>query len=551
MRQYPLEPGKGISRRLILGRVWDAIVVGGGHNGLACAAYLARGGLDVLVLERREVLGGAAVTEQPWPGYRISSASYVVSLMPPRIVSELELKRFGYRVSLIDPDYWVPFPDGTALTLWGDVTRTAEGIARFSKRDADAYVEFDRSFDRLGKLLHDLMFTIPPNLRMGEFPRWLALGGKLRGWTGRDVADIVRLFTISGADFLDEWFEDERVKGALATQAIIGAWCGPMSPGSAYVLIHHWIGEVDGHAGAWGWVHGGMGAVSAALAEAAKSRGAEVRTGAPVRRVLVREGRSLGVELEDGMQLRSRRVISSAHPVTSYLDLIGEEHLPDQVVRDIRRYRSRSGSVKVNLALGDLPRPTAWDGPTPGDPHTGLFAISPSIAYLERAWDDAKYGRTSERPYMEAVFPTVFEPDVAPEGKHVALCFTQFGPYELAEGSWDAEGEAYGKKIVGLLDEYAPGTADAVEHVEVLPPPDIEERFGLLGGNIFQGDMSPDQMFSFRPIPGYGDYRTPIEGLYLCGSGTHPGGGVMAVPGRNCAAVVRRDVRRARWGLRR
>jgi phytoene dehydrogenase-like protein len=547
----PSRTGEGHLEEASLGRVWDAIIVGGGHNGLACAAYLARGGLDVLVLERREVLGGAAVTEQPWPGYRISSASYVVSLMPPRVVSELDLKRHGYRVSLIDPDYWVPFPDGSALTLWGDVSRTAEEIARFSKRDADAYVEFDRSFDRLGKLLHDLMFAIPPNLRMGELPRWLALGGKLRGWSGRDVADIVRLFTISGADFLDEWFEDERVKGALATQAIIGAWCGPMSPGSAYVLIHHWIGEVDGHAGAWGWVHGGMGAVSAALAEAAKSRGAEVRTGAPVRRVLVREGRSLGVELEDGTQLRSRRVISNAHPVTSYLDLIGEEHLPDQVVRDIRRYRSRSGSVKVNLAMGDLPRPTAWDGPTPGDPHTGLFAISPSIEYLERAWDDAKYGRTSERPYMEAVFPTVFEPDVAPEGRHVALCFTQFGPYELAEGSWDTEREAYGQRIVGLLDEYAPGTADTVEHVEVLAPPDIEERFGLLGGNIFQGDMSPDQMFSFRPIPGYGDYRTPIEGLYLCGSGTHPGGGVMAVPGRNCAEVVRRDVRRARWGLRR
>jgi phytoene dehydrogenase-like protein len=531
--------------------MWDAIVVGGGHNGLACAAYLAGGGLDVLVLERRDVLGGAAVTEQPWPGYRISSASYVVSLMPPRIVSELALKRHGYRVSLIDPDYWVPFPDGSALTLWGDVARTAEEIARFSKRDADAYVEFDRYFDRLGKLLHDMLFVIPPNLRIGELPRWLALGRRFRGWSGRDVAEVVRLFTLSGADFLDEWFEDERVKGAMATQAIIGAWCGPMSPGSAYVLMHHWIGEVDGHAGAWAWVHGGMGAVSAALGESAKSRGAEVRTGVPVRRVLIRNGRVLGVELEDGTQLRARRVISNAHPVTTYLDLIGEQHLPGQVVKDIRRYRSRSGSVKVNLALGELPRPTAWDGPTPGDPHTGLFAISPSIEYLERAWDDAKYGRTSDRPYMEAVFPTVFEPEVAPEGKHVALCFTQFGPIELAEGSWDTEREAYGKKIVGLLDEYAPGAADSVEHVEVLAPQDIEDRFGLLGGNIFQGDMSPDQMFSFRPIPGYGDYRSPVEGLYLCGSGTHPGGGVMGVPGRNCATVVRRDVRRSRWGLRR
>jgi phytoene dehydrogenase-like protein len=529
----------------------DVIVVGGGHNGLATAAYLAKAGLDVLVLERRDILGGAAVTEEPWPGYRVSSASYVVSLMPPRIVSELGLQRHGYKVSIIDPDYWVPFPDGSSLTLWGDAGKTAEEIAKFSKRDAEAYVEFDRWFDHLGKLLHDLLFVIPPNLTARELPRWLGLGRRFRHWSGRDIAEVVRLFTISGATFLDEWFEDERVKGALGTQAIIGAWCGPMSPGSAYVLMHHWIGEVEGQAGAWGWVHGGMGAVSECLARAARAAGAEIRTAAPVARVVVRDGRALGVELEDGTRLRAHRVVSNAHPITSYLDLVGEEHLPDQVVRDIRRYRTDSGSVKVNIALGELPRPTAWDGPVPGDPHTGLFAISPSIEYLERAWDDAKYGRTSVRPYMEAVFPTVFEPELAPDGRHLALCFTQFGPYELAEGSWDTERETYGQKIVGLLDEYCPGAADAVEHVEVLAPPDIEERYGLLGGNIFQGDMAPDQLFSFRPIPGYGDYRTPIEGLYLCGSGTHPGGGVMAVPGRNCATVVRRDARRDRFRRRR
>jgi phytoene dehydrogenase-like protein len=375
---------------------------------------------------------------------------------------------------------------------------------------------------------------------------WLKLGSRFRHWTGRDIAEIVRLFTLSGADFLDEWFEDERVKGALATQAIIGAWCGPMSPGSAYVLLHHWIGEVDGQAGAWGWVHGGMGAVSAALASAARAAGAEIWTATPVRSVVIREGRARGVELEDGSVVPARRVISNAHPITTYLDLVGEAHLPDQVVRDVRRYRTRSGSVKVNLALGELPRPTAWDGPVPGNPHTGLLAVSPSIEYLERAWDDAKYGRTSERPYLEAVFPTVFEPDVAPTGKHVALCFTQFGPFDLAEGSWDTERKAYGDRIVGILDEHCPGFATTVEEMEVLAPPDIEERFGLLGGNIFQGEMSPDQMFSMRPIPGYADHRSPVAGLYLCGGGTHPGGGVMAVPGRNCASVVVRDARRGR-----
>jgi phytoene dehydrogenase-like protein len=252
------------------------------------------------------------------------------------------------------------------------------------------------------------------------------------------------------------------------------------------------------------------------------------------------------VELEDGTQLRARRVVSSVHPRTTYLDLVGVEHLPGEVVRDVRRYRSRSGSVKVNLALGELPKPSAWQGAVPGAPHTGVMAICPSIAYLERAWDDAKYGRTSTRPYIEAVFPTVHEPDLAPPGRHIALCFTQYGPYELAEGTWDTEREAYGKKVVAILAEHSPNLANAVEHVEVLAPPDLEARYGLIGGNIFQGDMSLDQLFSLRPIPGYGDYRTPIAGLYLCGAGTHPGGGVTGVPGRNCAQVVTRD-RRLGW----
>jgi phytoene dehydrogenase-like protein len=310
--------------------------------------------------------------------------------------------------------------------------------------------------------------------------------------------------------------------------------------------MHHWIGEVNGHAGAWGWVHGGMGGVTAALAGAARARGAELRADAPVQRVVIHAGRAVGVELESGELLRARHVISNAHPITTYLDLVGERELPAEVVRDIRRFRTRSGSVKVNVALSELPRVAAWEGAIPGDPHTGLIAISPSIAYLERAWDDAKYGRPSRDPYVETVFPTVFEPGLAPAGKHLMLAFTQFGPSELAEGSWDDEREAYGHRVVETLGAHLPGIERLVEHVEVLAPPDLEERFGLLGGNIFHGEMSSDQLFSLRPIFGFGDYRTPVSGLYLCGSGTHPGGGVMAVPGRNCAGVVLGDARRSR-----
>ncbi len=523
----------------------DVVVIGGGHNGLACAAYLAHAGLDVLVLERREVLGGAAVTEEPWPGYRISSASYVVSLMPQRIVDELRLKRHGYEVSIITPDYFVPFSDGTSLTLWGDVARDAENIARFSKKDADAYVEFDRYFDRAAGLLKDLLFVVPPNVRMRDVVSWVRTAGKVRKWTGRDVHEVIRLFTMSAADFLDEWFEDERVKGAMATQAVIGAWCGPMSPGSAYVLMHHWIGEVDGHAGAWGWVLGGMGGVSRAIARAAESAGAEIRTNAEVQRVAIDgSGRVVGVELTDGTLIGARRVVSGAHPITTYLDLVGEDRLPEDVVKDVKRFRTRSGSVKVNVAVSELPSFPSWD--QEGYLHRGLAAVSPSIEYLERAWDDAKYGHTSEHPYVEVVFPTAHEDGLAPKGKHVMLAFCQFGPYELRDGSWDTERERFGARVIETLGEFAPNLAGSVEHMEVLAPPDIEARFGLLGGNIMQGELSPDQMFSFRPIPFYGDYRSPVPGLYLCGAGTHPGGGVMAVPGRNAATVVLHDHKRGR-----
>ena len=526
----------------------DVVIIGGGHNGLACAGYLAKAGLDVLVLEKRDLVGGAAATEEPWPGYRVSSASYVVSLIPPQVVRELDLKRFGYEVSIITPDYFVPFPDGTSLTLWGDVERDAANIARFNERDAAAYVAFDRYFDRVARLLKDLLFVVPPNMNLRDLPKWAATAGRFRKWSGRDLHETVRLFTMSAADFLDEWFEDERVKGALATQAIIGAWCGPMTPGSAYVLMHHWIGEVDGHAGAWGWVKGGMGGISQAMARAAEAAGAEIRTSAEVDRVAINaSGRAVGVALVDGSLVRAQRIVSCAHPVTTYLSLVGEERLPGDVVRDVKRYRTRSGSVKLNVALSELPAFPSWD--QQGDLHKGLAAVSPSVEYLERAWDDAKYGRMSEHPYVEVVFPTAHEPEgLAPKGKHLMLAFSQYGPYELADGSWDDGGrDEYAARVLKALGEFAPTLESSVEHLEVLTPKDIEDRFGLIGGNIMQGELTPDQLFSFRPIPGHGDYRTPVAGMYLCGSGTHPGGGVMGVPGRNAASVILRDHKRGEF----
>jgi phytoene dehydrogenase-like protein len=378
-------------------RTHDAIIIGGGHNGLACAAYLARAGMDVLVLERKNVLGGASVTEERWPGYHISSAAYVVSLMPPQVVRELELERFGYRATILDPDYWAPFPDGTSLTLWGDLQKATEEIAKFSKKDAAAYLEFDKYFSRLGQMLKDLLFVIPPNLTLRDAPRLLAVAAKLRHWSARDISEIVRLFTISGMEFLDEWFEDERVKGALGTQTILGAWCGPMSPGSAYVLLHHWIGEVDGRPGAWGWVHGGMGALSQCIADSARAAGATIRDSTPVKRVVVIDGRAAGVELEDGSVLHAKQVISNAHPITTYLDLIGEENLSDEVVRDVRR-SSSPGPAR------EMERPRAR--PTPGSLQSLRRSSISSAPGTTRSTDAAPSTRTSRPSSRRSSSPT-------------------------------------------------------------------------------------------------------------------------------------------------
>ena len=392
--------------------------------------------------------------------------------------------------------------------------------------------------------MKSLLFVIPPNMRVGDLPGWLRTTAKLRRFSGRDVHEMVRLFTMSAADLLDEWFDDPRVKGALATQAIVGGWCGPMTPGSAYVLMHHWIGEVDGHFGAWGWVKDGMGGVSAAMAASARAAGATIRTDVEVARIAIAvSGRAIGVELTDGSLIRADQVVSNVHPKTTYLDLVGADRLPTDVVHDVERTRTRSGSAKVHVALSSLPSFPSWDQEEIGASWAdgGLTVDGVPGAGVRRR----EVRRALRHPYAEVMFPTAHQPEeIAPPGKHVMLGFTQYLP--IATPNTAATRDAWAAAVLGAVGEYAPELAEAVEHVEVLTPKDLEDRFGLLGGNIAHGELAPDQLFSFRPIPFYGDYRTPVKGLYLCGAGTHPGGGVMGVPGRNAATVMLRDGRLGR-----
>ncbi len=528
---------------------YDVLIIGGGHNGLVAAAYLARTGMRVLVLERRPLLGGACVTEEVWPGYRVSTAAYLCGLLPPRIVRDLELERFGYEILPKDPAFFSPFPDGQHLFIWRDPRRSAEEIARFSRGDAQRYVAYEDFLARLAGFVGPWLLRTPPDiLRRSCRDLWEMgrLGVGVLRLPPHTLAQALRLLTQSARDFLDSWFESAALKAALATDGVIGAPGGPSTPGTAYVLFHHCMGVAAGKPGLWGFVRGGMGALSEALAASARRWGAELRTGAEVQQVLVRSGRARGVVLAGGEEVAARVVISNADPKRTLLHLVPPGELDPEFRRQVEAIRMSGVAMKVHLALEGLPEFTAAPGSGPGPQHRATIHIGPSMDYIDRAWDDARAGRPSHEPFLEVTIPTTYDPTLAPEGKHIMSIFVQYAPFHLAEGSWERLGEPYADRVVQTLAAYAPDLPQRVLHRHVLTPLDLERDFALTGGDIFHGEMTPDRLFLLRPLPGWAQYRTPLTGLYLCGAGTHPGGGVMGAPGHNAAREVLRDWPRLR-----
>lgn len=526
-------------------RSYEAIVIGGGHNGLTAAAYLAKSGLQPIVLEARDKTGGAASTDTPWgPEFKVTTLSYVMSLMPPTILRDLELERHGYKVHPME-SFYVAFPDGRSLSLHEDTSQhDIDQIAKFSKKDAAAWPKWHAWLEDLAAVLGPLLMVVPPNVgshRPDDLIDQLKFAWRLRGLDSRRVGDATRLFTMSISDLLDDWFESPQVKGVQAINGVIGTWAGPDEPGTAYVMAHHSIGDVgDGRLGSWGFPEGGMGAVSDALRRSAESFGATVRTGAPVERILVRGGRSVGVVLEGGEELYSDVVVAGTHPQTTFLRMVDERELPNDFVQDIKRWNSRSGVVKINLAVSELPEFLADPGADPMV-HGGAIELAHSIDYIERAFQDAKAGRAASMPFSDGVIPSFFDKTLCPEGTHIVSLFTQWVPHEWSKEPHTKELEDYADRVVDCYTELAPNFKGSIIHRQVIGPHEMEQEWGLVGGNIFHGELSLEQLFHMRPAPGYADYRTPLKGLYQCSSATHAGGGVCGIPGLQAARAAIKD----------
>jgi phytoene dehydrogenase-like protein len=523
---------------------YDVIVIGGGHNGLTNAAYLARAGKKVLVLERRHVLGGAAVTEEVFPGFKFSVCSYVVSLLRPEIIRDLDLPRHGLEILPLDGTF-TPMPSGDYLWRVNDHGKTRREIARHSKLDAEAYEEFGKAMQAMCRFVKPILSMVPPDpstLNPRELMKLLFLGKRFQGLASEDKYNQVQLMTMSAIDFLDQWFETDVLKATMSASGIIGTFLGVRSPGTAYVLLHHYMGEIDGAFRSWGFSRGGTGAISNAIADAAREAGAEIRTQAPIARIIVKNNRAQGVVLQNGDEIYGDVISSSVDPRLTFIHFIEENLLPGEFLEDVRRYKFRGSSGKVNIALDALPDFKCLPGP--GAHLRGAISISPSVEYMERAYDDAKYGNFSRRPYIDMVIPSLTDPSVAPPGKHVMSCFVQYAPYKLRPGlNWDEQREAFGNNVIDTISEYAPNLKSIIINKQVLTPLDLEREFGLSEGNIFQGELSLEQLFFLRPVPGYAQFRTPIKNLYMCGSATHPGGGIMGAPGRLAALEILKDVK--------
>jgi len=512
---------------------YDAIIVGGGHNGLVCAAYLAKAGKKVLVLERRHVLGGAAVSEEVFPGFTFSVCSYVVSLFRPHIIRDLQLAKHGFELIPLECSF-LPLPDGDSLCRWSDPELSRREVSRFSKKDAEVYPEFGLAMKKMAHFVKEMIDNPAPqpaSFNPSELFRMMKLGQHLRG-AEEDLQYLhYKLLTMSAVDFLDQWFESEILKGPMSVSGIIGTFLGVRSPGTAYVLLHHYMGEIDGAFRSWGFSKGGTGGISNAIANAARSFGAEIVMNADVDTIMTKGGEAYGVALKNGNEYLAKTVISSCDPRRTFFGFVGEKELDSEFAASIKRYKFRGSSGKVNLALKRLP---TFKAAREGDYWLrGDIAIAPSVSYVEKAFDEAKYGAFSKRPYLNIVIPSLVDPTVAPPGQHVMSCFVQYAPYNLKEGAadWPNQREAFGNTVIDTIEEYAPDIRDCILHKQVLTPWDLEQDFGLTEGNIFHGELSPEQLLFMRPVPGWGRYKTPIENLWMCGSGTHPGGGIMGAPG--------------------